>query len=357
MNTFGINLRLTTFGESHGPAIGGVLDGMPSRVHIDYDEIMTEMRARRPGSEGTSQRKEEDIPEILSGISPEGLTLGTPIGFIIRNRDARSSDYEELKYKYRPNHADYTYEMRYGIRDARGGGRSSARETASRVVAGAIAGQWLKTKEISIYAGLCEVGNRTVMNIENLSTADLSSLLASGYPVIKISEIIERHRPALIAEAERIRAEGDSVGGKVLCCISGLRSGVGNPVYAKLHARLAEGMMSINAAKSFEYGLSGVSSMRGSRVADIMTSSRWIGNTSGGIQGGISNGQTIYFTVGFKPTPSIPGEFHTVNSSMEDCIINIRGRHDPCVAIRAVPVVKAMASLVVADELLFTEHC
>lgn len=315
MNSFGDKIRLTTFGESHGPAMGGVLDGMPPLVHIDIDEIKRHLARRRPGDKpGVSQRKETDEPEILSGITSEGITLGTPIGFIIRNNDARSSDYDGYSGKFRPNHADYTYCHKYGVHDFRGGGRASARETVSWVTAGSIARQWLEQKGICIEGLFIETNDVT-------STA----------------------------------AEGDSTGGTVSCRITGVPAGIGEPVFDKLHSRLAAAMMSINAAKAFEYGDGFMSArMKGSESMDRFETDdcgniRCASNHSGGIQGGISNGMPVEFKVHFKPTPTLMREIETIDTEGKRCVIPPKGRHDPCVAIRAVPVVESMAALVIAD--------
>lgn len=320
MNTLGKYIRLTTFGESHGPAMGGILDGMPSRVQIDADRVQSELDRRAPGRVAfTSARREPDKIEILSGISAEGLTLGSPIGFIIRNRDARSADYSAYEGKFRPNHADYTYHEKYGIHDFRGGGRASARETVSWVAAGAICRQWLETYGIKVEARLIETNN--------------------------IGEIA---------------AKGDSTGAIVEGMISGLPVGIGEPVFDKLSARLAQAMMSINAAKAFEYG-------DGTAAADAIGSEvqdkpfidpqdgkvRFKTNHSGGIQGGISNGMPVNFKVYFKPTPTIMQPMDTIDTSGCEVTIDPRGRHDPCVAVRAVPVVEAMAIFTVSDLLRY----
>lgn len=328
MNTFGERLRLTTFGESHGPAIGGVIDGFPSGIVIDYDFLNKRMDERRPGRPLATQRKEEDIPEFLSGINPDGVTLGTPIGFIIRNKDMRSGDYDVLKDSFRPNHADYTYQAKYGIRDCRGGGRASARETACRVVAGSLCEQFLKSKGIEIHASLIKVGKA------------------------------EGNKDLLLQEIEKARAAKDSVGGIVECRIDGLAAGVGNPIYDKLSAQLAFAMMSINAAKGFEIGDGfALSSLHGSECIDefytsgdgrILTRT----NHSGGIQGGISNGMPVMMKIAFKPTPTIGKPLPLMKEGGEVVLQTIRGRHDPCVALRAVPVVRAMAALVVTDLIL-----
>lgn len=315
MNSFGNILRLTTFGESHGPAMGGVLDGMPPMVHLDMSEIQRQLDRRRPGHRpDVSQRRESDTPEFLSGISPEGLTLGTPIGFFVRNTDARSADYDGYTGKFRPNHADYTYYKKYGIHDFRGGGRASARETVSWVVAGSVVRQWLGQLGISISA-----------------------------------EFIETN------DVRRCASDGDSTGGIVTCSITGLPVGIGEPVFDKLHARLAAAMMGINAAKAFEYGDGFASaSMRGSECVDRFVPDGNGGitcrtNHSGGIQGGISNGMPVNFKVYFKPTPTLMRPVESVDSDGNPCVIEPRGRHDACVAIRAVPVVESMAALVVGD--------
>lgn len=325
MNSFGRKLRLTTFGESHGKALGGVIDGFPSRVKIDFDFICRRMEERRPGQPGTSPRREEDTPEFLSGISEEGLTLGTPIGFIIRNRDSRSQDYSLLAHAFRPSHADYTYQAKYGIRDPRGGGRASARETACRVVAGALAEQYLLERGITIKAVLTSVGK------------------------------VSGPHSVLMEEVERARMEKDSVGGVVSCTVEGVAPGLGEPVFDKLGATLAYAMMGINAAKGFEIGDGfAMAAMNGSDALDefyrdeegrILTRT----NHSGGMLGGISNGMPITFNVAFKPTPTISREITLMQENGTAFRTAVPGRHDPCVAVRAVPVVRAMAALVIAD--------
>ena len=351
MNTFGDKLRLTTFGESHGPAMGGILDGMPPMIPIDFKEINNEVAKRSPGSSIlVTQRKESDSPEFLSGLSPEGITLGTPIGFIIRNNDTRSSDYSDLADKFRPNHADFTYSEKYHITDHRGGGRSSARETANWVVGGALVQQFLSTRfNIEIHAVLSGVGkvSYTSQLIDSLCTEPFSNLS------LDIPDIIKKEMEGEILKAKE---EGDSVGGTVTCVINGVKPGKGNPVFGKMHARLAEAMMSINAAKGFEYGLGyKAAQSRGIETLDIFDCNdekREVltkTNYSGGIQGGISNGMPIFFNVHFKPTPTVMRELPTVNKEFEHTTLKMRGRHDPCVAVRAVPVVKAMATLVVGN--------
>ena len=316
MNTFGNYIRLTTFGESHGPAMGGILDGMPSRVQIDLRRVQEEVDRRAPGRQPlTSARKEPDKVEVLSGISVEGLTLGTPIGFIIRNQDAKSEDYAGYTGKFRPNHADYTYYEKYGIHDFRGGGRASARETVNWVAAGAICRQWLETFDIKVKAELIETNN--------------------------------------IAETA---AASDSTGAIVSCVIEGLPVGIGEPVFDKLSSRLAAAMLTINAVKAFEYGDGfKASEMKGSEMLDtpyVDTASGEVAfktNHSGGIQGGISNGMPVNFKVYFKPTPTIMQPVESIDTNGDAVVIDPKGRHDPCVAVRGVPVVEAMALLTVAD--------
>lgn len=328
MNTFGRNLRLTTFGESHGKAMGGILDGMPGGIKIDMDIILRETARRRPGqSHLVTARNEKDIPELLSGLTDDMMTLGTPIGFIVRNTDQRSSDYGDMAQLYRPNHADFTYDMRYGLHEARGGGRASARETLNWVIGGAIARQLPFMKNISIHAKVISIGG------VRGTSEELASIV------------------------EKAMKRGDSVGGVVECAIEGAPAGIGNPVFGKLHARLAQAMMSINAAKGFEYGDGfAAAAMYGTEHADIFTSEdegiKTKTNHSGGIQGGISNGMPITFRVAFKPTPTLLRDIETVDKEGNARILKGKGRHDPCVALRAVPVVEAMAVLVIADELL-----
>lgn len=351
MNTFGRNLRLTTFGESHGPAVGGVLDGLPAGLRIDFEEVARQVARRRPGQSAiTTARTETDTPEWLSGISPEGITLGTPIAFMTRNRDQRSKDYDAWADTWRPNHADFTYEARYGIRDYRGGGRASARETFVRVVAAAIVRQWLALRGINVEAVLCGAGEVTVPGI--FDTLMYHPELPSHLD-INASQIEAMH--TAIANA---KADGDSIGGAVATLITGVPAGVGSPVYAKLHARLAEAMMSINAAKGFEYGLGmAAATASGTATADIFTTDSDDNvvtrtNYSGGIQGGISNGMPIYFRVAFKPTPTVMKPLPTLTNAHRAVTLPASGRHDPCVALRAVPVVEAMAILTIADALL-----
>ena len=328
MNTFGRNIRLTTFGESHGKAMGGILDGVPGGVRLDMEAILRETSRRRPGqSHLVTARNEQDIPEFLSGLTDDMVTLGTPIGFIVRNTDHRSGDYREMARLYRPNHADFTYDMRYGLHESRGGGRASARETLNWVIGGAIARQLPCMSGIDIHASVISIGGVT-------GTPD------------QLAKVVE--------EAMR---SGDSVGGVVECVVSGMPAGKGNPVFGKLHARLAAAMMSINAAKGFEYGDGfAAASMHGSEHADLFTEKdgRIITRTnhSGGIQGGISNGMPVTFRVAFKPTPTMLRDIETVDQDGKHAILKGKGRHDPCVALRAVPVVEAMAALTICDELI-----
>ncbi|MDE6636648.1 MAG: chorismate synthase [Muribaculaceae bacterium] len=332
MNTFGRNLRLTTFGESHGKAMGGILDGMPGGVKIDMDIILRETARRRPGQNHlVTARNEKDIPELLSGLTDDMVTLGTPIGFIVRNTDQRSGDYGEMAELYRPNHADFTYDKRYGLHEARGGGRASARETLNWVIGGAIVRQLPCMKHISINANITSIGG-VIGSADELATV--------------VEEAMKR---------------GDSVGGIVECVIDRMPAGIGNPVFGKLHARLAQAMMSINAAKGFEYGDGfDAASKYGTDQADIFTSKDGKiytkSNHSGGIQGGISNGMPIVFRVAFKPTPTLLQDIETVDKEGKQRFLKGKGRHDPCVALRAVPVVEAMAALVIADELLFINN-
>lgn len=356
MNTFGENLRLTTFGESHGPAMGGVLDGVPPGLKLDIGLVHSWLERRRPGTTPlVSSRREDDEPEFLSGLSPEGVTLGSPIAFIIRNKDIRSADYEALREVYRPNHADYTYEARYGLRDWRGGGRASARETVCRVVAGAMAASLLELQGISIRAGVIAVGEA--------SPLPFVETMARGECFVFPKELPEEMR----LEVERARVDGDSVGGVVGCVVEGLPAGIGNPVFGKLQSRIAAAMMSINAVKGFDYGDGfAAASARGTAQADIFVLNpdmkcrgrmqvpplATITNHSGGIQGGITNGMSVFFRVAFKPTPSIASELPTVDKNGHAVSLRVQGRHDPCVALRGAVVVEAMAALTVADVFL-----
>ncbi|MEQ7800543.1 chorismate synthase [Pedobacter sp. ASV1-7] len=352
-NTFGQLFRITTFGESHGVAIGVILDGCPAALPIDLDFIQSELDKRRPGqSKITTQRKESDTVQILSGTF-EGKSTGTPIAMLIPNEDQRSKDYSHNTDVYRPSHADYTYDAKYGIRDHRGGGRSSARETAARVAAGAIAKLLLKHHGIEIFAHVSAVGQ---IQAPNLSHSDIPSLLE-----IREENIVRCADPAtahqMIEFIDGIRKDGDTVGGKVSCIIKNCPVGLGEPVFDKLHADLGKAMLSINAVHGFEYGsgFSG-SEMRGSEHNDIFLVNegqpKTLTNFSGGIQGGISNGMEIDFTVAFKPVATIMHNQQTINAAGEAAEIKGKGRHDPCVVPRAVVIVEAMAALVIADHLL-----
>ncbi|WP_339662079.1 chorismate synthase [Croceibacter atlanticus] len=341
-NSFGTLFKLTTFGESHGKAIGGIIDGCPSGLTIDFDAIETEMNRRKPGqSKIVTQRKEPDTVQFLSGIF-EGKTTGTPIGFMIENANQKSKDYSHIKDSYRPSHADLTYDQKYGHRDYRGGGRSSARETASRVAAGAIAKQLLKPISITAY------------------TSSVGTLkLDKPYTDVDFSEI--ENNPVRVADAKmavemenyikHIRKQGDTVGGTVTCVIKNVPMGLGEPVFDKLHAELGKAMLSINAVKGFEYG-SGFNgtTMTGSQHNDEINPDHTTKtNFSGGIQGGISNGMDIYFNVAFKPVATIMQSQPTINKEGDNVTMEGKGRHDPCVVPRAVPIVEAMAALVLAD--------
>ncbi len=344
-NSFGTLFRLTTFGESHGPAIGGVVDGCPPGVLLDIEAIRVEMDRRRPGQSAiVTQRKEADEVEFLSGLF-EGRTTGAPIGFLIRNEDAKSADYDHLAEVYRPSHADYVYDQKYGFRDHRGGGRSSARETACRVVAGAIAKQVIGTMSIAAYVS--SVGD---IFLEK-PYQDLDLATVEQNPVRCPDPETAERMEALIRE---VRKDGDTIGGTITCVVRNVPVGLGEPVFDKLHAELGKAMLSINAVKGFEYG-SGFcgARMRGSEHNDIILpggSTRT--NLSGGIQGGISNGMDIYFRVAFKPVATLLQDQVTIDSHDQPAVVKGKGRHDPCVVPRAVPIVEAMAALVMADFLL-----
>jgi len=341
-NSFGKIFKITTFGESHGEAIGGVIDGCPAGISIDFEAINSEMQRRKPGQSAiVTQRKEEDKVKFLSGIF-EGKTTGTPIGFIIENTNQKSKDYSHIKDVYRPSHADYTYDKKYGNRDYRGGGRSSARETACRVVAGAIAKQLIK--EIKINAFVSSVGDIFIDKpYQALDFKKIESNLVRC-PDAKSAQKMEE----LIRET---RKNGDTVGGTITCVIENVPAGLGEPVFDKLHAELGKAMLSINAVKGFEYG-SGFcgAKMKGSEHNDLFNSDGSTkSNLSGGIQGGISNGMDIYFRVAFKPVATIMQKQETIDSKGNKVIAEGKGRHDPCVVPRAVPIVEAMAALVIAD--------
>ncbi|GAA0745023.1 chorismate synthase [Gaetbulibacter jejuensis] len=341
-NSFGKLFKLTTFGESHGVAIGGIIDGCPAGLTLDFDAIQNELNRRKPGqSDIVTQRKEPDTVEFLSGIF-EGKTTGTPIGFTIHNTNQKSKDYSHIKDTYRPSHADYTYDQKYGTRDYRGGGRSSARETASRVVAGAIAKQILKDIKINAYTS--SVGD---IYLEK-PYQDLDFSKTESNTVRCPDDAVAEQ---MITKIKAIRKEGDTIGGTVTCVLQNVPIGLGEPVFDKLHAELGKAMLSINAVKGFEYG-SGFcgTKMKGSEHNDLFNSDGSTkSNLSGGIQGGISNGMDIYFRVAFKPVATIMQNQDTINSEGEMVEMHGKGRHDPCVVPRAIPIVEAMAALVLAD--------
>ncbi|QED39063.1 chorismate synthase [Antarcticibacterium arcticum] len=340
-NSFGTIFKLTTFGESHGTAIGGIIDGCPAGIMLDLEKVQEELDKRRPGQSAiVTQRKETDTVEFLSGIF-EGRSTGTPIGFIIKNSNQKSGDYSHIQDSYRPSHADYTYDEKYGVRDYRGGGRSSARETACRVVGGAIAKQVIP--EIGFSTFTSSVGD---IYIDDEKDLDLS--LIESNPVRCPDPVSAEKMEALIRE---IRSQGDTIGGTVQCVIKNVPKGLGEPVFNKLHAELGKAMLSINAVKGFEFG-SGFkgTQMKGSEHNDLFNpDGSTVTNLSGGIQGGISNGMDIYFKVAFKPVATIMQKQQTINSKGEEVEMQGKGRHDPCVVPRAVPIVEAMAALVLAD--------
>ncbi|MCG8576892.1 MAG: chorismate synthase [Flavobacteriales bacterium] len=349
-NSFGQIFRLSSFGESHGKAIGGIVDGCPANINLDLDRIQAELDRRKPGQSAIStQRKETDKVEFLSGIL-DGKTLGTPIGFVLKNADQRSKDYSKIAQVYRPSHADYTYEKKYGIRDPRGGGRSSARETAVRVVAGAIAAQILEQKGVKIQSYVTQVGKVAVdKSYEELNLSLIDSNVVRCPDEAKAKEM----ETAILAA----RKDGDSLGGIIQCVIKNVPIGLGEPVFDRLNADLAKAMCSINAVKGFELG-SGFAgtSMRGSEHNDAFVQEegeiKTLSNHSGGIQGGISNGEDIHFKVGFKPVATIMKEQQTISKEEENVAFKAEGRHDPCVLPRAVPIVDAMAAMVILDHLL-----
>ena len=345
-NTFGKIFRLTTFGESHGKAIGGVIDGCPAGLDIDFDYIQSELERRKPGqSKITTKRNESDKVEFLSGIF-EGKTLGTPIGFLIQNENHRSSDYSHLKDSFRPSHADFTYERKYGIRDYRGGGRSSARETACRVVAGAIAKKLLAHSDIDIRAYVSQVG-KIGLNIP-YQDLDLSKIEDN---IIRCPD--SDCADSMIKYIEDIRREGDTIGGVISTVVLNVPIGLGEPVFDKLNADIAKAILSINAVKGFSYGSNDLSK-KGSEVNDIFEdkSGKTRTNNSGGIQGGISNGNDIYFDVQFKAVSTIMKKQESIDNQGNKINLDSKGRHDPCVLARAVPIVEAMTALVFADHLL-----
>lgn len=343
-NSFGTLFKLTSFGESHGEALGGIIDGCPSGISIDFNFIQQELKRRKPGqSKIVTQRKEADEVEFYSGIF-EGKTTGTSIGFVIKNTNQKTKDYDHIKDVYRPSHADFTYDEKYGSRDYRGGGRSSARETVCRVVAGAIAKLFLK--EITITAYTSSVGNIQLTQEDTINFKEIEQNVVRC-PNAEVASKME----TLITS---VKKEGDSLGGIISCVIENVPTGLGEPVFDKLHANLGKAMLSINAVKGFEYG-SGFegTKMRGSAHNDIFdTHKKTKTNYSGGIQGGISNGMPIYFNVAFKPVATIIQKQTTINTKGESIEMEGKGRHDPCVVPRAVPIVEAMVALVLADFIL-----
>ncbi len=341
-NTFGNIFRVSTFGESHGKAIGGVIDGCPSEIELDFDAIQNDLNRRKPGQSAiVTQRKEPDEVEFYSGIF-EGKTTGTPIGFAIHNTNQKSKDYGHIKDSYRPSHADYVYDKKYGFRDYRGGGRSSARETASRVVAGAIAKQFLKGVEIQAFVS--QVGD---MNLgKHYTELDLSLTETNDVrcPDLEMAAKMEEY-------IKSIKKDGDTIGGIITCVAKNVPIGLGEPVFDKLHAELGKAMLSINAVKGFEYGsgFEGVK-MKGSEHNDQFNNDGSTKtNYSGGIQGGISNGMDIYFNVAFKPVATVIQGYETIDKEGNTIKTQGKGRHDPCVVPRAVPIVEAMTALVLAD--------
>ena len=347
MNEFGIIYRLTSFGESHGAAVGGVVDGMPAGVAIDVDEVQRQLNRRRPGQSAiVTQRNEKDRVRFLSGIF-EGVTTGTPIGFVVENEDHHSNDYSNIRDVFRPSHADYTYTSKYGIRDYRGGGRSSARETIARVVAGALAMQALSQIGVTVTAYTSQVGDIALDN--DYSRYDLSTVESNDVRCPDADAAARMHE--LIRQ---VQSEGDTIGGTVTCVVKGVPVGLGEPVFDKLHARLAYAMMSINAAKGFDYGMGfdGVGN-RGSQMNDAFTCTdgriSTVTNRSGGIQGGIANGEDIYFRVAFKPVATLLRDVETIDKDGRPTTLHARGRHDPCVLPRAVPIVEAMAAMTIFD--------
>lgn len=346
MNRYGTLFRISTFGESHGPAIGVVIDGCPAGLAIDEAFIQSELNRRKPGqSKITTQRKEDDTFKILSGVF-EGKSTGTPIALIIENQDQRSKDYSHIENTYRPSHADFTYDAKYGFRDYRGGGRSSARETAARVAAGAIAKLLLKTIGVECYAYVSQVGN---LKAPPYTQLDLTKAEAN---IVRCPDAATAEK--MIALIDQVRLDRDTIGGVVTGVIKNTPVGLGEPVFDKLHAELGKAMLSINAVKGFEYGsgFEGVA-LRGSQHNDEFYKEgdriRTKTNHSGGVQGGISNGEDIYFHVAFKPVATIMQDQATVDNAGNETVVSGKGRHDPCVVPRAVPIVEAMAALVLAD--------
>jgi len=346
MNSYGTLFRISTFGESHGPAIGVIIDGCPAGLEIDESFIQSELDRRKPGqSKITTQRKEDDTFKILSGVF-EGKSTGTPIAIVIDNQDQRSKDYSHIQNTFRPSHADYTYESKYGARDYRGGGRSSARETAARVAAGAVAKLLLKKEGVGVNAYVSQVGE---LKAPSYTQLDLSKTEDN---IVRCPDTTTAEK--MITLIDQVRLDRDTIGGIVTCVIKNTPVGLGEPVFDKLHAELGKAMLSINAVKGFEYGsgFEGVT-MRGSQHNDEFYNDgnriRTKTNHSGGVQGGISNGEDIYFNVAFKPVATIMQDQPSIDKGGNETIVSGKGRHDPCVVPRAVPIVEAMAALVIAD--------
>lgn len=344
-NTFGTHFKLTTYGESHGLAIGGVIDGCPPGITLNLDFVQQELNRRRPGQSAiVTPRSEQDVVEFLSGIF-DGKSTGAPIGFVIKNKTHKSADYEHLKDVYRPSHADFTYQTKYGHRDYRGGGRSSARETACRVVGGSIAAQLIP--EINVHSFVSRVGEIAMQQPETITNFDEIDSNIVRCPDAHIAQ-------KMIGLIQKLSANGDTVGGTITTIITGVPAGLGEPVFDKLHADLGKAMLSINAVKGFEIG-SGFAGarMQGSQHNDeFLSATQTKTNFSGGVQGGISNGQPIYFSVAFKPVATIKTTQQTIDKSGKGVTLQAKGRHDPCVLPRAVPIVDAMANLVLADHFL-----
>ena len=348
-NTFGKLFKLTSFGESHGSMIGGIIEGCPAGLEIDKDIIQKDLDRRKPGqSKVTSSRKEDDKVQLLSGIF-EGKSTGTPIGFLIPNINSKSKDYSNIKDVFRPSHADYTYEEKYGLRDYRGGGRSSARETACRVVAGSIAKQLLNNYGVKISAYVSSIGNI----FADEKKVDLNKDYDSN--IVRCPDPSASNK--MINLITDLKSKGNTVGGQIKCVISGVEAGLGEPVFDKLHADLGKAMLSINAVKGFEYG----SGFNGSKMTGAEHNDEFIvengnvstkTNNSGGIQCGISNGEEIYFKVAFKPVATIMSKQNSIDKEKNNVELSVKGRHDPCVVPRAVPIVESMAAIVLADHLL-----
>lgn len=352
-NRIGNIFSLTSFGESHGAAIGGVIDGMPAGIKIDLERVQQELDRRRPGQSSiVTARDEKDRVKILSGVF-EGVTTGTSIGFIIENTNQHSHDYSNIKDAFRPSHADYTYTSKYGIRDYRGGGRSSARETAARVVAGAFARQALEQLGVEIYAYTSQVGNISLDKDYRLyNRNNIEQNIVRCPDAAKAQEMID-----LISQ---VKSEGDTIGGVITCVAKGVPVGLGEPVFGRLHAQLGAAMLSINAVKGFEYGLGfDFAEKRGSEVNDIFACENGkittTTNNSGGIQGGISNGEDIYFRVAFKPVATLLRDIETIDAEGNNITLHAKGRHDPCVLPRAVPIVEAMTAIVILDNYLLNK--